>query len=93
MRRLNLNPNYSKQVQRSGRSHLTVIKTHILNHLLSSVEWDNKIQAEGASIKFLAGWEGRDCRWPIADCRFALPRITARLGTFGIGNWKLEIGK
>jgi len=39
VRLLNQNPN-GLLVQRSGRSHLTVIRTHIfLNHLLSSVEW------------------------------------------------------
>ena len=33
-------------VQRSGRSHLTVIRTHkFLNHLLSSVALDHKVQA------------------------------------------------
>ena len=32
-------------VQRSGRSHLTVIRTHkFLNHLLSSVAWNDKTQ-------------------------------------------------
>ncbi len=41
MRLLNLNPN-GLLVQRSGRSHLTVIRTHIfLNHLLSSVAGNN----------------------------------------------------
>jgi len=38
VRQLNRNPNELVLVQRSGRSHLTVIRTHIfLNHLLSSV--------------------------------------------------------
>ena len=44
VRQLNRNPNELVLVQRSGRSHLTVIRTHIfLNHLLSSVGLDNKI--------------------------------------------------
>jgi hypothetical protein len=44
VRRLNRNPNKIRlPVQRSGRSHLTVIKTHIFDHLLSSVKRDNKI--------------------------------------------------
>jgi hypothetical protein len=44
VRLLNQNPN-EYLVQRSGRSHLTVIRTHIfLNHLLSSVASDHKVQ-------------------------------------------------
>jgi hypothetical protein len=46
VRLLNQDPN-GLLVQRSGRSHLTVIRTHIfLNHLLSSVYADDRLLAD-----------------------------------------------
>ena len=52
MRLLNLNPNELVLAQRSGRSHLTVIRTHIFESPPFQCCGNNKIQARQRQLVF-----------------------------------------